>query len=105
MQAHTRKHHINSIGYHRPPVKEEGKDEGFIDWREAAREVFGDTPGNAINLRGLRNREGLTQKELAECLGTNQANISKMERGIREISLKIAKKLSKVFDIDYRLFL
>ncbi|KAF3363224.1 hypothetical protein PHSC3_000242 [Chlamydiales bacterium STE3] len=34
-----------------------------IDWREAAKEVFDDVSGAALNLRGLRNREGLSQKK------------------------------------------
>jgi len=58
-----------------------------------------------LNLRGLRNREGLTQAELGKAIGVEQSNVSKMERGKRQIGVKIAKKLEKIFDIDYRLFL
>ncbi|MGK5593880.1 MAG: helix-turn-helix domain-containing protein [Parachlamydiaceae bacterium] len=75
------------------------------NWREAAKEVFDDVPGAALNLRGLRNREGLSQKKLGEAIGVEQSNISKMERGERQISPRIAKRLEKIFDIDYRLFL
>lgn len=32
-----------------------------IDWRTAAKEAFGDMPRTALNLRGLRYREDLTQ--------------------------------------------
>lgn len=101
MREHTKKHLTDTYNYFPGPFKEKES----AHWKELAREAFGDIPGNAINLRGLRNREGLSQKELAEHLGTNQANISKMERGMREISVKMARKLSQVFDIDYRLFL
>lgn len=66
---------------------------------------YGDLPSTALNLRGLRNREGLTQEELAKAIGTEQSNISKMERGVRQIGVKIAKRIQKLFDIDYRLFL
>lgn len=97
MREHMREHHTENYSPY--------QDRDSVNWKDAAKEAFGNLPGNAINLRGLRNREGLTQKELASSIGTNQANISKMERGIREISLKIAKRLSKIFDIDYRLFI
>jgi DNA-binding XRE family transcriptional regulator len=76
-----------------------------INWRDAAKEAFGDMPSTALNLRGLRNREGLTQAQLGDAIGVEQSNISKMERGERRVSPKIAKRLQDVFDIDYRLFL
>ncbi|MBA3815797.1 MAG: helix-turn-helix transcriptional regulator [Parachlamydiaceae bacterium] len=38
-------------------------------------------------------------------IGVEQSNISKIERGERSISAKIAKKLEKIFDVDYLLFL
>ena len=71
----------------------------------AAEEAFGNVPGTALNLRGLRNREGLTQAQLGQAIGVEQSNISKMERGIRQIGIKIAKRIEEVFDIDYHLFL
>lgn len=76
-----------------------------IDWKTAAKEMFGDTPSPALNLRGLRNREGLTQEELGKAIGVEQSNISKMELGKRQIGIKIAKRIEDIFDIDYRLFL
>lgn len=62
-------------------------------------------PQGAVMLRGLRNREGITQAELGSLLGIEQTNISKMERGKRHIGKNIALRLSKLFDTDYRLFL
>ncbi len=58
-----------------------------------------------VCLQGARFKEGLSQVELAEKLGTIQANISAMEHGKRPIGKVMAKRLSKVLHIDYRLFL
>ena len=76
-----------------------------INWRIASQEAFGDASSTALNLRGLRNREGLTQEQLGQAIGVEQSNISKMERGVRQISVKIAKRIEEIFDIDYHLFL
>ena len=42
-----------------------------------------------------RISQNLTQKELAEKTGINQADISKMENGTRNPSLKLLKKLAR----------
>ncbi len=83
----------------------EEPDPDSIPWREAFKERLGDLPGNAINLAGIRHREDLSQSKFGKAVGVNQANISKMERGVRPIGVKIAKRIGKVFNIDYRLFL
>lgn len=41
-----------------------------------------------------RNEQNLTQKELAERTGINQADISKLENGTRNPSLKLLKRLA-----------
>ncbi len=41
-----------------------------------------------------RNRSNLTQKELAELTGISQADISKIENGTRNPSLKLLKRLA-----------
>ena len=103
MRGHTRKHHTEKNSTR---SIEKTIDSGrTISWREAAKEVFGDMPRTALNLRGIRNREGLTQAQLGQAIGVEQSNISKMERGERHIGVKIAKRLEKLFNIDYRLFL
>lgn len=56
-------------------------------------------------LKGLRTREGLTQIEFAQKIETTQNNISAMENGKRTIGKQIAKRIAKVFKIDYRYFL
>jgi DNA-binding XRE family transcriptional regulator len=101
MRAHTRKHRTEEWN----SFLERSKREESIDWRDAAKEVFGDMPNTALNLRGLRTREGLTQEQLGQAIGVEQSNISKMERGKRQIGIKIAKRIEEIFDIDYRLFL
>ena len=104
MQEHTGKHRTEERNSSQQLPK--GRDsERSINWRDVAKEAFGDIPSTALNLRGLRNREGLTQSQLGKAIGIEQSNISKMERGKRQIGTKIAKKLEKLFDIDYRLFL
>lgn len=42
----------------------------------------------------VRIKQNLTQKELAERTGVNQADISKLENGTRNPSLKMLKKLA-----------
>ncbi len=61
------------------------------------------TPAKVLKL--FRGRDRLTQAELAEKLGTNAQNVSGMERGIRAISITMAKKLGKIFGTNYRNFL
>ena len=41
-----------------------------------------------------RIEQGLTQKELADRIGMNQADISKLENGTRNPSLRLLKKLA-----------
>ncbi len=67
-------------------------------------EVFPNShPGS--RLRGLRAREGITQKQMAEQLGIRQHHISEMEKGTRPISVDMAKRISQTFNISYKVFL
>jgi len=59
----------------------------------------------SIALRGARQKESLTQKELAELIGISQHHISEMENDKRSIGKELAKKLSKALNIYYRVFL
>ena len=56
-------------------------------------------------IAGKRKALGLTQKELAEKLGIDKHVISEMERGVRPVSLKMARALGKVFGHNYKNFL
>ena len=56
-------------------------------------------------LRGLRSREELTQKQLAEMVGIKPSHISEMENGRRTIGKESAKRLGKALKISYKVFL
>ena len=56
-------------------------------------------------LRGLRSREGLTQKQLAEMIGVKPSHISEMENGKRTIGKEMAKRLAKALGTEYKVFL
>lgn len=70
------------------------------NWRDSFPERH---PG--VVLRGLRNRDDLTQAELAKKTGMLQSHISEMENGSRSIGKTIAKKFAQVFKTDYKVFL
>lgn len=56
-------------------------------------------------LRGLRSREQLTQKQLADMIGAKPSHISEMEHGKRPIGKDMAKRLAKALKTDYKVFL
>lgn len=58
-----------------------------------------------LRLRGLRTMEGLTQKQLAQTLNIKQHHVSEMERGIRPISVPMARKIAKAYGISYKTFI
>jgi ribosome-binding protein aMBF1 (putative translation factor) len=58
-----------------------------------------------VCIRGGRGKEGLTQKQLADLIGVAQHHISEMENGKRTVGKEMAKKLSEVLNVDYRVFL
>lgn len=101
MQGHMRKHLTEK---HTSKVKFE-EDNSVMSIDEFINEHFGDLPQWAVALRGLRNREGLTQVALGKILETPQTNISKMEMGKRSIGKNMAKKLASFFKTDYHIFL
>lgn len=56
--------------------------------------------GKISNLRTMRLAAGLSQKKLAELLGTDQAYVSKLENAQKpKISLKRAKQLAQVLSV------
>lgn len=100
MRAHTRKLHTEKI------VQQDSKeDDKPMSADEMIQKICDKFPEWALALRGLRYREGLTQKQLGELVGIPQTNISQMELGKRSIGKHIAKKLASFFKTDYRLFL
>lgn len=74
-------------------------------WREAMAEKFKETSEQAAKLRGARAKENMAQKELADKLEVTQGYISQIEKGDREITKPLAKKLSKIFGTNYKVFL
>ncbi len=83
---------------------------GFVDtsdsvpWREAYPE-FSEKELIGKALAGARYREGLTQTQLSELTGIPQRHISEMESGKRPIGKEMAKRLGKVLNISYKVFL
>jgi DNA-binding XRE family transcriptional regulator len=67
-------------------------------------EVFPEYVGREqeVALRAYRNRECLTQKQLAELTGIPQHHISEMENGKRSIGKERAKRLAEALHCDYR---
>lgn len=75
-----------------------------IPWKEAFPEFSGEElPG--VILSGARNKEGLTQKELAARIGINQGYLSDMERGKRSIGRKMAQRIAAILNVNYKIFL
>ncbi|MFX7506925.1 helix-turn-helix transcriptional regulator, partial [Acinetobacter baumannii] len=56
-------------------------------------------------LKGVRVREGMSQKAFAQMLEIPQSNLSAMETGRRAIGKIIAKRIEKMFQVNYRYFL
>lgn len=51
----------------------------------------------------MRYREDILQRVLAEKSGVTQNEISNIENGKRPVGEKVAKKLAKTLNFDYRL--
>ncbi len=79
--------------------------EEFVSVEGLLSKLSGGLPEWAENLRGLRAREGLTQKEFGDLLSLAQSNISAMENGKRPIGKELAQRIEEEFKIDYRLLL
>lgn len=117
MQAHTKKLPTETIELrflgpivNMARVIETLRPLGFVDatdsvpWRGAYPE-FSEAQLSGKALAGARYREGLTQTRLAELTGIPQRHISEMENGKRPIGKEMAKRLGKVLNISYKVFL
>ena len=118
MSEHMRKRHTNIVEkiviiYYRGDLYQFPKQivEKYRVKKDSinADELFSDinkkyTKAGAL-LHGLRVRENLTQSQLAEKIKVTQSDISQMENGTRNIGRMIAKRIEKLFDIDYHAFL
>lgn len=79
------------------------EDDSPIAWEELAKDRIAKYKKAGLVLRGIRYRENMSQKVLAEKSSVSQNEISKIENGKRVVGEKVAKRLAKVLDIDYRL--
>lgn len=51
------------------------------------------------NLRHIRNKKQISQKQLAHLLNTSQQHISQLETNLREPNLEDIKQLSSIFEL------
>lgn len=57
-----------------------------------------------MDLVKARTAKGMTQQELAKALGITRAAYTNIENGKRKPSVKIAKKLSVILDLNWVAF-
>ena len=130
MSAHMREHHTDSheslcvilkmpnskkVSYS-IPLSRLGEVEAFLEkqceedespvaWETLAKERIEKYKKSGLVLRGMRYREDLSQKKLAEKSGVTQNEISNIENGKRAVGKKIAEKLARALNFDYRLLI
>lgn len=76
-----------------------------VEWEVLAKKRIEKYKKAGLVLRGMRYRENLSQKVLAQRSGVSQNEISKIENGKRTVGEKVAKKLAKALNTDYLLLL
>ena len=77
-----------------------------IPWRELAKDRIKDAGGeSSYMVKSAREGANLTQVQLAVKLNIPQSNISQIETGKRPVGKNLAKRLAKIFNLDYRVFL
>jgi DNA-binding XRE family transcriptional regulator len=81
------------------------EDDTPVAWEVLAKERLEKYKKAGLVLRGMRYRESMSQKELAQKSGVSQNEISKIENGKRTIGIKVATKLAEALNIDYRLLI
>ncbi|MFA6263993.1 MAG: helix-turn-helix transcriptional regulator [Candidatus Babeliales bacterium] len=79
--------------------------EDYVTVDEAFKHIYQKYGKVGATIRGCRSRDEMTQAELARRLNIRQAHVSAMEHGKRTIGKAMARKLAKIFNTDYRLFL
>jgi ribosome-binding protein aMBF1 (putative translation factor) len=84
---------------------ESSEEDKPVAWRELAKDRLDKYKKAGLVLRGMRYREGMSQKELAARSSVNQNEISKIENGKRTVGEKVAKKLAKALGFNYELLL
>lgn len=76
-----------------------------VAWKELAKDRLDKYRKAGLVLRGMRYREGMSQKELATQSDVSQNEISKIENGKRTVGEKVAKRLAKALNFNYKLLL
>lgn len=66
----------------------------------ATRELPGLTEGQRI--RRVREQRMLTQKELADMIGTKQSGVARIEKGVHPPNLRTLQKIGKALGVDWR---
>jgi len=61
--------------------------------------LFGSTPFGATAAAVVR---GLTLQELSERTDLSEATLSRLERGLAQVSEEVAKKLDKIYGVSER---
>ena len=54
----------------------------------------------ANNIKIIREKQGLLQKEVALHIGVDKSTYSKIEKGLREVTVQELQKLSKLFNLS-----
>jgi DNA-binding XRE family transcriptional regulator len=80
--------------------------EEAVEWKNTsiAKEIrAAKTPGKLV--RAYRTRAGMTIISLAKAVGTKYPNISAIENDRRVVGLAMARKIGRIFHVDYRKFI
>ena len=57
-----------------------------------------------MSIREIRKSKGLTMLQVAQRVGVSEAMISLIERKVRVPSVKLAKKLAPIYEVDWMFF-
>lgn len=79
--------------------------EKAIPWEELAKDRIEKYKKAGLVLRGARYRENMSQIELARKSQVHQNEISKIENGKRSLGIKVAQRLAKALNFDYKLLI
>lgn len=60
--------------------------------------------GDKVDLKSKREKNNLTQQELADLIKMDRTLISKIESGVSAPSVNTAKKIAEVLGFDWTLF-
>ena len=80
-------------------------DEVPVAWEKLAKDRIAKYKKSGLVLRGMRYRENMSHIALVKKSGVSQNEISNIENGKRTVGKKIAMKLAKALNFDYRLLI